>query len=503
MTATSDQSERFTEGALLWPLVTLAAPLVGTQLLNVVYNLTDTFWVGRLGRDAVSAISFAWPVVFLLISIAGGIGAAGTILISQNTGAENDARVSHVAGQTVAFVSLLSIVLAVAGYLVAPQLLQLIGTEPGTAIHEMAVGYTRVVFLGLWFMFGFFVFQAVLRGWGDTKTPMYLMLGSVGLNVVLDPIFILGFADNPLFGWLGLEGLSATLLAATGFDGAGVTGAAVATVGSRALATTAGMWLLFSDRVGISLTLADLRLEWTTVKKLVDIGAPLSVEQSTQAMATTVMTALVAIVGADAVAAYGIGGRFGTIVWLPMVGMGMAVETVVGQNLGAGRADRAKRTVYLASGILVGAFLVVAAAVVTFAEPIVGLFVTGEEAPPVIALGSDFLRIVAPTYAIMAVFHMMNGAFHGAGSTKLSMGLGLTTLWGFRAGLAAVLIVGFDMGATGAWYGIAASNVVSTLAGAVFFYRGRWLGDVLADEDTESAESDDPNDPEDSTPVTT
>jgi len=144
--------------------------------------------------------------------------------------------------------------------------------------------------------------------------------------------------------------------------------------------------------------------------------------------------------------------------------------------------------VYLASGILVGAFLVVAAAVVTYAEPIVGLFVTGEEAPPVIALGSDFLRIVAPTYAIMAVFHMMNGAFHGAGSTKLSMGLGLTTLWGFRAGLAALLIVGFDMGATGAWYGIAASNVVSTLVGAVFFYRGRWLGDVLEDDQRESDE---------------
>lgn len=495
MTATSEQSERFTEGALLWPLLTLAAPLVGTQLLNVVYNVTDTFWVGRLGQDAVSAISFAWPVVFLLISVAGGIGAAGTILISQNTGAENDERVSHIAGQTVAFVSLASVALSVAGYLVAPQLLQLIGTTPGTAIHEMAVGYTRVVFVGLWFMFGFFIFQAVLRGWGDTKTPMYLMLGSVGLNVVLDPIFILGFSGNPLFAWIGAEGLQASLLAATGFEGMGVTGAAIATVGSRALATVAGMYLLFSDRVGISLALADLRLELATVRKLVRVGAPLSVEQSTQALSVTVMTALVAIVGPNAVAAYGIGGRFGSIVWLPMVGMGMAVETVVGQNLGAGEKARARRTVYLASGILVGAFLVAGALIVAYAEPIVALFVTGADAPPVVDLGADLLRIVAPTYAIMATFHMMNGAFHGAGSTRLSMGLGLTTLWGFRAAVATTLIVGLGMGAVGAWYGIAASNVVSALAAAVFFYRGRWLDDVIDHDDGEDEPVPDEEEP--------
>ncbi|WP_276273317.1 MATE family efflux transporter [Haloarcula litorea] len=486
MTATSEQAERFTEGGLLWPLLTLAAPLVATQLLQTLYNVADTFWVGRLGSDAVSALSFSWPIVFLLVSVGGGMTAAGTILVSQNTGAEKDGRVSHVAGQTLVFVTGLSVAISVVGYLVAPSLLALVGTTPGTAIHEMAVTYTRYVFLGLWFMLGFFVFQALLRGWGDTKTPMYLMVGSVALNVVVDPVAILGFADNPLFAWLGLEWLAADALAATGFTGLGVEGAAIATVGSRGLAAAVGLWLLFSGRVGIELSAADLRPELATVRRIVDVGAPLSVEQSTQALSVAVMTALVALVGSDAVAAYGVGSRFTSLVWLPMVGMGMAVETVVGQNLGAGKRGRARRTVLLASAILVAAFLAAAALTVAFAPAIVGVFVTGEGAAAVVGYGTDFLRIVAPTWAVMAGFHMMNGAFHGAGSTRLSMALGLLAMWGFRAVAAAVLVVGLDMGALGAWYGIAASNVVATVAAAVFFLRGRWLEDVVT-EDGESA----------------
>jgi len=486
MSDAAGQSERFTEGALLWPLLTLAAPLVTTQLLQTVYNLTDTFWVLRLGNDAMAALSYSWPVVFLLISVGGGMTAAGTILVSQNTGAENEGRVNFVAGQTLGFVTLLSLGLSIAGYLLTPMLLSLLGSQPGTGVHTMAVSYTRIVFLGLWFMFGFFVFQALLRGWGDTKTPMYLMTGSVALNVVIDPVFILGFTDNPLFSWLGLESLAAWLYAHTGFEGMGVAGAAIATVGSRGLAALAGFWLLFSGRVGITPSLSALRPELAPVRKIVRIGAPVSVEQSTQALSVTLMTVLIALVGDNAVAAYGVGGRFGTIVWLPMVGMGMAVETVVGQNLGAGRRDRARRVVYHASAILVAAFLVVSVVATLYARPIVGLF-AGTSSGPVADHVVTFIHIVAPTYAVMAVFHMMNGAFHGAGATRLSMVLGLTTLWGFRAALAAILITVVGLGAVGAWYGIAASNVVSTLAATVCFLHGGWLGDSLATADKEPA----------------
>jgi len=476
-----EHASRFTEGPIVWPLLALAGPLTLTQLLQVAYNLTDTFWVGRLGADPVTALSFAWPIVFLLVSLGAGMTNAGTILVAQHSGAGNDDRLGHVTGQTMAFNALLSVVVAAFGFAFAPQLLQAIGATPGTAVHEQATTYLRIIVIGMPFTFGFHVFMAVLRGWGDTKTPMYLMVFSVGLNVVLDPFFVLGFAGNPLFGWLGLGGLQATLHGATGFGGLGVAGAAFATVLSRALAAVVGAWLLFGGHVGLKLAAADLLPERETIEQIVRIGTPGAIDQSTQSIAAIVMTALVATVGADAVAAYGIGNRFISLVWLPMAAMGMSVETIVGQNLGGGHRYRAKRTVYVAIAILATVFVAASALTVAFAEPIVDVFITGEGSDAVVEHGGTFLRIVAPTWAIMAVYHMMNGACYGSGSTRLAMIVGVTTLWGVRAlaAIALVLVLGF--GATGAWTAIALSNVTAAIAGAYVFSRGWWLGDVLGD----------------------
>ena len=489
-TDADEQAERFTEGTLVWPLLTLAGPLVATQILQTLYNLADAFWVGQVSADAITAVSFAWPIVFLLISVGGGMTAAGTILVSQYTGARDDEAVGHVAGQTLGFVALLSLAISIVGIVAAPWLISLLGADPDGSVHAMATDYTRITFLGLWAMFGFFVFQALLRGWGDTKTPMYLTIGSVGLNVLLDPFFILGFADNPLLLWVGLGGVGETLHAATGFDGWGVVGAAVATILSRGLAAAVGMWLLFGDHVGISVALADLRPELASVRKIVRVGAPISVEQSTQALAITVMTALLGLVSADAVGGFGIANRITTLVWFPLVGMGMAVETVAGQNVGAGRPDRAKRVVLYASAILVAAFVVVGALIAVYATPLTGIFVTGADANAVVGHGADYLRWVAPTYAIMAIFHMINGGLHGAGATRLSMGLGLFALWGAQTVIAAVLIVGFGMGATGAWIGVAAANVIAALAGTAVFAWGGWLDSVVESEPADAADAE-------------
>ncbi len=451
----------------------------------MAYNLTDTFWVGQLGADAVSALSFSWPLIFLLISIGAGMTNAGTILISQNVGAGNDDRLGHVAGQTIAFVGSLSVGMAALGAVFAPHLLQAIGAPAETTVHNLAVTYTRVIVLGMPFTFGFYVFMALLRGWGDTKTPMYLMALSVGLNIVLDPFFVLGFTGNPLFSWVGLGGLQQSLFTATGFTGFGVTGAAVATVLSRAVAAVVGLWLLFGGRVGLQLGRRDLLLESETVAKIVRIGGPGAIDQSTQSVAAIVVTALIATVGTDAVAAYGIGNRFVSLVWLPTVAMGMSVETIVGQNLGSGHRERARRTVYVAIVILATASLVASVVTVWFARSIIGMFIAGPEVDPIISHGATFLRIVAPTWAIMVSYHMMNGAFYGSGSSRIAMGIGVTTLWGVRALTAVLLVLVFSLGATGAWYAIALSNVTAAITGAVFFFRGRWQQDVLGDDSME------------------
>ncbi|CCQ34412.1 phosphonopyruvate decarboxylase protein [Halorhabdus tiamatea SARL4B] len=478
---TDDRSDRFTDGSILWPLLALAGPLTVSQLLQVAYNLTDTFWVGRLGADAVSALAFAWPLILLLISVGGGMTNAGTILVSQHVGAGNDDRIGSVAGQTLAFVGVLSIAIAAVGALAVPYALDIIGTTPGTAIHAQAVAYARIVILGNPFTVGFFVFMALLRGWGDTKTPMYLMGFSVVLNILLDPVLVLGFVENPLFEWLGAGSVQETLYSITGFAGHGVTGAAVATVFSRAVAAAIGLWLLFGGRVGLQLSIDDLRLHVETVGKIVRLGVPGAIDQSTQSVAAIVMTALIATVGTDAVAAYGIGNRFVSLVWLPTVAMGMSVETVVGQNLGAGHRDRARRTVYVAIAILAAAFLLVGAVTFVYARPIVGLFITGPDAATIVDHGATFLRVVTPTWLAMASYHMMNGAFYGSGSTRLAMGVGVTTLWGARAAFAALFVLVLSLGAIGAWSAIALSNVTAAIVAAIVFFRGDWLADVISD----------------------
>ncbi len=463
-----------TQGPLLRPLLALAAPVMATQLLQLLYSVTDTFWVGRLGADAVSALAFSLPLVALIVSVGAGITNAGTILISQYTGAGDDTRVGRVAGQVLAANAVLSVAFAVLGFLATPLFLRVVGATPGSPIASMATVYTRIAFLGLPVTFGFFVFQDILRGWGETKIPMCLMVVTVALNVVLDPFFVFGFAGNPLFAWTGTDVLQHTLVSTTGFTGFGVAGAAVATLLSRSLGAVAGLWLLFSGRVGPAVTIADLRPHLGTVRRLVRIGGPLGVEQAVSAVATVILTALVAQTGTAAVAAYGIVDRYALIVWFPTVAMGMTVETVVGQNLGDGHRERAHRIVYLATGLLVGTFLLAGAVSTWFARPLVGVFVTGAGSAAVIRYGAEYLRIVAPTWALMAVFHVANGGFCGAGATRLSMVLNVATQWGFRAVVAAALVVGLGFDATGVWYAIALSNAVAAVAGGTVLLRGRW-----------------------------
>lgn len=168
----------------------------------------------------------------------------------------------------------------------------------------------------------------------------------------------------------------------------------------------------------------------------------------------------------------------------------MAVETVVGQNLGTGRRKRARRTVYIAIAILGGTFLIAGTLTIWFARPIIGLFITGPGADAIISHGARFLRIVAPTWIIMVSYHMMNGAFYGSGSTRMALGIGVTTLWGVRAVVAILAVIVFSLDAIGAWYAIALSNTTAAIAGGIFFFRGRWLENVLEDDPTEETDPD-------------
>ncbi|EMA30205.1 MATE family efflux transporter [Halobiforma nitratireducens] len=477
------QSVDVVDGRLFKPLVVLSAPIVLAEGLDMVYFLVDLYWIGHLGTDAIAAMSYAWPVIYLGTSVGFGIVTAGTVLVAQYKGTGRISAIPSVAGETISFVTILSVVLAITGYALAPWALTLVGAIPGTGPHELAVQYTRITFLGMVPAFWFFVFNALSRGWGDTRTPLKLMGVSTTVNVLIDPFLIHGFSANPLFEWVGLHSVETALYTQTGFAGYGIEGAAIATILSRSVAAVLGLYILFSGRIGFEITLSTFRLHRSRVAQIVTIGSPTVVEMTVRAGGVAVLTAIISIEGAAAVAAYGISEYLVGILFVISLGLARGVETVVGQNLGAGQLARAKRAVYLSAGMAVVLFTCIVAVAYPSAESIVSVFLAveggGVAADAIVQGGATFIWIVGPALIFFAVFQVILGAFRGSGNTKLAMGMATLELLVFRIPLSYGALVWFEAGITGVWYAISFSYVVSSVIAAVWFFRGAWATSSL------------------------
>lgn len=471
--STADSGTDLTKGGIAWPLFKLAWPIMVIQLLQVTYNIVDTFWLGRLSADAVGAISLAFPMIFLLIAFAGGFTTAGAILVAQYTGAKGESEAGKVTGQTFMFIGILSVIIGVVGYLITETVLGLLPSNPDTSarVVPLAVDYVEIIFLALPLLFGFFVFAAIMRGYGDTKTPMYVMFVSVAINLLLDPFLIFGWGPFPA---LGIEG------------------AALATVVARGVGTGIGVYLIFFTGIGPETNLSHLVPDLSYIRDIIDLGVPSSIEQSAAAFAIITLVAFVVSFAPPVVAAYGLGERISSLVFLPAMGLGRATDAIVGQNLGAGKADRARRTTYFAAAIASGVLLIVAIIVALFPEPIVSIFLGEvEDRAATIDHGSTYIRIRALEFAFIGLLQVVLGAFRGAGNTKTAMIFSVVTLWFTRVPLVYLLAFTFGWGAMGIWVGITAGSAVGGVAALAWFTRGTWAEayierETLQDDGTEN-----------------
>ncbi|WP_049922849.1 MATE family efflux transporter [Halopiger djelfimassiliensis] len=461
----SNESD-LTEGSLVRPMFRLAWPLVAIQLLQVAYNVGDTFWLGALSSDAVGAVSIAFPLLFLLIAVGGGFTTAGAILIAQHTGAESGDD-GLIAGQTLSFVSLVAIGLGILGYFATEPMLAALPANPDTdaAIIPLAADYLRVFFLGLPFVFGFFVFVALMRGYGNTRAPMRVMFVSVVINLLIDPLLIFGVGPLPQ-----LE----------------VAGAAVATVISRGIATGIGFYLLYYTGVGPAIRPEHLRPRLEYAIEITRLGVPTALEQSMTALALVAMTAIVVTFPREVVAAYGLGNRLISLAFLPAAGMGQATDSIVGQNLGAGKADRAATAVWIAAGAIAAIMFVAGLLAFLFPEPFVSVFITAETAgrAATIDYGVTYLRFAAVAFVFMGVLQVVQGAFRGAGNTKTALAFAVLGLWVVRVPLASYLIFVAGWGTTGIWTGVIVGDIVGCLAAISWFTRGTWKESIV-DEDAD------------------
>jgi putative MATE family efflux protein len=438
------------EGPVWRAMVTLAVPIVLANILQTVYQLTDTFWLGRVGPEAVAAVSLAFPIFFFLVALGGGLAIAGAILVAQYYGAGNREAVDHVSGQTLVAIGFISLTLTVGGYFAAEPLVRLFGPEPEVAAP--ATIYLQITFLGIVFQFLFLIFQSLLRSIGDVKTPLLIVLMTVLLNFVLDPLFIMGWGPVPPMG---------------------VGGAALATVGTQGIASVVGMYMLFGGKVGISLRVATLRPDFPVIWQIIRLGLPASVEQSTRAGGVAMLTLLVTGFGTEVLAVYGIGTRIFIFVIIPALGFSMATSTLVGQAVGAGMPARAEEVARRGAAIAFLMLGLVAVPVFAFALPLTRVFLPG--APEVALEGARFVRILALGFAFAGVQQVLAGAFRGAGDTLAAMLLAILALWVLRFPLAFVLSYRTGMAEQGLWWSFPISDILAAGMAGLWFLTGRWL----------------------------
>ncbi|MFP4588373.1 MAG: MATE family efflux transporter [Candidatus Acetothermia bacterium] len=440
------------DGPIIKTLFILGWPVMLSNAFQIFYNLVDTYWLGKIGKEAVAAPTMGFPIVFLLISVGFGFSIAGVSLVSQHTGAGHSKDADKAAGQVISFMFTVSIFIAAIGYLTSKPLLGQVMQAPPSVL-PLATTYIKIIFAGLPFMFVFFAFRALTRGIGDMVTPMIVTGASVLLNVVLDPILI--------FGWGGLPEL-------------GVAGAAIATVVSRGLASVIALYLLFSRALGIELEWGYLKLKLRWMKQIVTIGGPSSVGQAGTAVGAIVLMSLISQLGVVAVSAYGIGQRIIMLMNVLIWGLASPLTTMIGQNIGAEQVKRATSIAKRAFVALFGMLLMTGTGLFFLREPVFRLFI---DEPEVVKEGTRFLKLFVWSVPFFGIFALVSSVFRGSGHTRPPMMLALIRLLGFRVGISYLLafgIVGIGLGTDGIWYGLSLSNLLGGLLALLWLSTGSW-----------------------------
>ena len=453
--------EEILNGPIIRTMVRLGWPGMVMGLLQTLYNLADAFWIGHLPPEesgpSVAAIQISWPVVWLLISfIAGYSGAAGSALISQYTGAKRSEEANLACGQIFSLSFLSGLLIGATGFLLSPYILPLL-VRAGE-VTEIAIVYIRIIFLGMPFLFTPYLFYFTLAAYGDTVTPMLVNGAGVLLNITLDPFLIFGLGPLPKLG---------------------VFGAALATVIAQGFASIAALTILFRRRRGLKLSLPALRLRLSWVKKILRIGVPAAVGQSGTALGFVLLMAIIGRVPNPtvALAAYGIGDRIFSLLFIAVEGLGVGLMTILGQSLGAELPKRAGEVVRKGT-MTMFLILVVEAAVIWLARrPLMEFFIPGRE--DVIAEGVRFITVFVAAMPFFGVFAAVNSIFRGSGHNVPTMILEIARLWALRLPLSYLFAFPLGFGSTGVWVGMAISNFLSALMAVALLSTGIWKRKVI------------------------
>ena len=439
----------FTIGSIPRHLVVFSIPMFLGNLLQAFYNTVDSIWVGRfLGPNALAAVSVGFPIIFALIALVTGLTMASTILVSQYFGARRYDQVTKTVNNSLLLLTILGVVVSAVGVIFRRPLLELINTPPD--VIDMAQAYMGIYMAGLVGMFLYNAAGSILRGLGDSRTPLRFLAYATGINVVLDPLFIFGLGPLPTMG---------------------VPGVALATVLAQSIAAVLSLHYLYVKSGIVRYRPGSFKLDWQLTKLTFKLGLPAGLQQMLVSLSFLVVSSIVNSFGSVVVAGFGAGGRLDQFAFMPAMSISMAVSALVGQNLGAGKLSRVYETVRWSIIVAVGITTLVALVAIFSPKVLLSLFTTDQA---VSEAGSVYLRYMGCGYIPMAMMFTIGGVLRGTGDTMATMVLTVLSLWVFRVPVAWYLSSLPQFGVSGVWLAIAASPFVGFLFHLIYFKTGRW-----------------------------
>lgn len=438
----------YTVGPIGQALVLLAVPMVLEMVMESVFAVVDVYWVASLGAEAVAAVGLTESVLTLMYAVAMGLAMGATAFVSRRIGEKDPEAAARSAVQAVAVALAASVPFALVGLFFAEEVLALMGADARTV--AIGSGYMAWMLGGNVVIMLLFILNAVFRGAGDAAIAMRVLWLANGINLVLDPALIFGWGPFPEMG---------------------VTGAAVATTVGRGIAVCIQVVVLLRGAKHIRVLAEHVRIETAVMWRLVrtSIGG---IAQFTIATSSWVgLVRIVAEFGAESLAGYTIAVRIFLFTMLPAWGLANAASTLVGQNLGAGRPERAERSVWIAGLVTMAVLGVVTVVYLVFDEALVRVFT---QEPDVVAAGADCLRIFAYGYVIFAWAMTIPQAFNGAGDTLTPTKINVACYWLLEIPLAYALALPLGFGENGVYVAVVIAESTAAVVAVALFRRGRW-----------------------------
>ncbi len=424
-------------------ILNFALPMLFGNIFQQMYNVVDSIIVGKvLGDQALAAVGANFPFIFALISFVVGIAIGATVIIAQYYGAKQMDNVKRTIETLYIFMFFASIFLTIVGIWAAKYVFKIIDLPD--EVVPMAIDYFKIYALGFIFFFGFQGTSAILRGLGDSKTPVYFLVISTVMNIILDILFVV------VFKW-GIEGVAA------------------ATVISQAGAFFTIVWYLNKYHSFMEFSPLKMKFDKDIFKKSLRIGLPSGIQQTFVALGFLALYRIVNIFGVPTIAAYSIAMRIDSFAVMPAMNFSAAISTFVGQNIGANKFERIgkglKSTLLMLNAISISITVIA----VVFAGPLFRLFT---DSPEVVEIGKQYIYIVTPFYVVFSTMFIFNGVLRGAGATLIPMIITILALWAIRVPISWFLST--EIGTIGIWWGIPIAWIFGVTCSFIYYLSGKW-----------------------------